>query len=232
MLAGLLLVLLLSIRVLLEDRSDSENSALVQQSLESIPGQLQSPQGTWIFSRDVPVPSAQAELLGLTASASLEYQRAGSFPPVFATLFIAYCDEIRSMAGHHPPNCYPASGWEMSGSEGRPLEFIHPNEGVIKGRLYRFSRKAADKTSLWIVNGFFDGKGAFVDRLETAEALAAGSVFSSKAMFQFQILFQGDFRDVDIEKYAGEILGGIPGSVLVDDAAEGMRRRERSRGAV
>ena len=230
--AGLLLLLLLSVRILLEDGSDAESSASVQQSLDSIPRQLRSPHGTWIFSRDVPVPSTQAELLGLTSFASLEYQRAGSFPPVFATLFIAYCDEIRSMAGHHPPNCYPANGWEMIESEGGPLDFTHSSEGVIKGQLYKFSRKAADKTDLWIVNGFFDGKGAFVNRLEAAESLAAGSVFSSKAMFQFQILFQGDFRDVDIEKYAGEILGGIPGSVLVDDAAEGMRRRERSRGAV
>ena len=224
LLAGLLLLLFVAIRVGLDEGGDVERSLTVQQALNEIPRQFQSPAGTWIYRRTVPVPSAQAEMLGLTYHASLEYQRAGTFPPVIATIFVAYCDDVRSMAGHHPPNCYPASGWEMSPSEGGRFQFSHPSERVVKGQLYKFSRNTTDKTDLWIMNGFFDGKGNFVDRLEDAESLAEGSLFSSQAMFQFQILFQGDFRDVDIQGYADEILGGIPGSVLVGGAAEGKRR--------
>ena len=232
LLAGLLLVLLLMIRIGFDDGEDSRSPVSVQQSLDAIPRQLGSPAATWIFLRDVPVPSTQAELLGLTSHASLEYKRASTFPPVFATVFIAYCEEIRSMAGHHPPNCYPSSGWDMDESEGGPFLIAHSSERVVKGWLYKFSRNTTDKIDLWIVNGFFDGKGGFVDRLEDAESLAGTSLFSSDAMFQFQILFQGDFRGVDIQEYAEEILGGIPVGVLVGEAAEGFGRSDRSRGAV
>lgn len=225
LLAGVLLLLFVVIRVGLDEGGDVERSLAVQQALNEIPRQFQSPAGTWIYRRTVPVPSGQAELLGLTFHASLEYQRVGTFPPVTATIFIAYCDDVRSMAGHHPPTCYPASGWEMSPSEGGRFQFSHPSERVVKGQLYKFSRKTADKTDLWIMNGFFDGKGNFVDRLEDAESLAEGSLFSSQAMFQFQFLFQGDFRDVDIQGYAEEILGGIPGSVLVGGVDGGRRKK-------
>ena len=127
------------------------------------------------------------------------------------------------MVGHHPPNCYPANGWAMASSEGEPFEFGHAGDHVIAGRLYRFTRGGADNSQLWVMNGFFDRKGGFVDHLEAAESLASGSAFSSGAMFQFQILFQGDFRSVDIQQYASEILSGIPEDVLVaQDIAEGQ----------
>ena len=40
-----------------------------------------------------------------------------------ATLIVVQCKDARDMAGHYPPNCYPAHGWQW-GSEPLPAESI------------------------------------------------------------------------------------------------------------
>ena len=124
------------------------------------------------------------------------------------------------MAGHYPANCYPASGWLPVGEVGETRRFVRSTGRVVEFEIYNFRWPGPDNTQLWISNGFFDRNTGFAGRPIDAESLVTSSPWWSGGMYQFQILFQGDFESADIETYTFEILGGIQENVFSDDGRD------------
>lgn len=201
-------------------------STPIHEVLTQIPGQLASSTGTWVRNRVVPVPSSQVRLLDLTAHVSLEYLRLGEFPPLTATLFIAYCNDARSMVGHHPPNCYPSSGWLMDVGRTQSLEVERDDGRVIPAKIYWFSREGMVASNLQVVSGFFSPGEVFSSTLEGIVDVIKPNLLGGSGLFQFQILLQGDYSDADVKRYATEILDAIPEAVF--DQAIGIPKLDRN----
>ena len=208
----LLIMLMIGMRII--TRTDPAMSQPIREVLASIPQRLNWGESTWVQSGDVPVPSNQEKLLDLNAHFSKEYLRLGSFPAITAILFIAYCADARSMSGHHPPNCYPSSGWIMDSSQTKTFEVTRLDGRSVKTCAYQFLRERGGTQNLTVVNGFFSPEEFFASTLEGAREVVRPSLLGGMGLFQFQILFQGVYSEADIEEYASEIIGGIPKNVF------------------
>ena len=221
-----ILLAMVGISGLLAGKADETTPEVpIREVFASIPGQLVSPVGTWIRNRNVPVPSSQARILDLSAYFSSEYLRLGGFPSVTATLFIAFCNDGRSMVGHHPPNCYPSSGWLMDVASSRSLEVARRDGRTISAKIYKFSREGYFGDNLQVVSGFFSSEGLFLSTLDEILEVVKPTLLGGSGLFQFQILLQGGYSDADVERYAIEILEAIP--EVVFDQAIGTSKFER-----
>lgn len=193
----------------------SDRAEPIQAALSSVPSRLVAPSGTWIKQREVPVPSRQAEIFGLSASLSAEYLRLQTRPQLRAVLFVAYCSDARTMAGHHPPRCYPASGWVMSSPvPENDFVFERPDGRRVLGTVYHFSREGVITANLGVVNGFFSSGEQFFRSMTEARKAVRPSLLGGKGLYQFQILFQGTMLNVDILGYAEEIINAIPEAIF------------------
>lgn len=194
---------------------ESDRVVPIQAALSSVPSRLLAQSGTWIKQRDVQVPSRQAEIFGLSASLSAEYLRLQTRPHLRAVLFIAYCSDARTMTGHHPPRCYPASGWVMSDPvPENDFVFERPDGRRILGTVYHFSREGVITANLGVVNGFFSSGEQFFRSLSEARKAVRPSLLGGKGLYQFQILFQGAMLNDDILAYAEEIINAIPEAIF------------------
>ena len=201
-------------RWLASETDGGYTSEYVVDALDDFPRQIGEGNGIWIAVRDVQIPSSQERMLDLAAYVSIEYRRIGTNPPVLATLFIAYCPDARTMSGHHPPHCYPASGWTMHENETVRSAVVRKDSRVVEYSVYRFQRNPTRDLDLTVVNGFFAHPGVFKATLEEAAEHIGPVFFGRKGLFQFQILFQGLSVEVDVTRYADELIRGIPSSVF------------------
>ena len=65
--------------------------------------------GPWVGSES-PVPRAAVQLLRPNVILSRSYHHPETGQRI--SLMIVHCRRARDLAGHYPPNCYPANGWE------------------------------------------------------------------------------------------------------------------------
>lgn len=86
--------------------------------------------GYWALEKEVePPPSAQQLLRPNALTARImKHTTTGKQ----ATLIVVQCRDARDMAGHYPPNCYPAHGWQWR-SEPSPAESISISSSVNYG---------------------------------------------------------------------------------------------------
>ncbi len=101
----------------------------------------------WI-GRDVPLPPAAIKLLGPNAILARQYYHRER--DIRATLLIVQCRDIRDMAGHFPPVCYPAHGWTLS--EEAP-DFLTVGGNLMKP--YVFTRDMGEMTDSITVYNLF-----------------------------------------------------------------------------
>jgi hypothetical protein len=225
--AALMLAAIVVSRGMVTSYADPIAIEVIQQALENLPPQLGEEKIVWIQTREVAVPTGQAQLLGLSAFLSREYRRLQTFPSVTAILFIAHCADSRSMSGHHPPNCYPSSGWTLNDDQNFVWKITRPDGKIMEAKAYFFTRTGDLANQLWVVNGFFLSDNFFAATLEDAEQIAKPSLLGGTGLSQFQILLQGDFRAADVRKYGTELLQGIPSS-LFDVIAGELSKTEES----
>ena len=193
----------------------------IRTAFEGLPDSLGEHQ-QWVKVQDDEIPPTQATMLGLNAYVSRLYQRLGTGSPR-ATLFIANSEDARSMAGHHPPNCYPASGWRLDDPSVGDMVITNSLAVDVPIRAYRFFGGVDDAVQWWVVNGFLLPDGRSVATLEETRDLSARASTSRLGLTQFQIVFQGNLLATDVERYAGELLGSIPEEVYL--AVGGIRTR-------
>ena len=181
----------------------------VRMVIESIPEHL-GMESEWIMVSEVPIPTSQAAMLDLNAHVSRLYQRLGTYPPIQATVFIANSKDARSMTGHHPPNCYPATGWRLDEERSTLHEFPVVGSRKLPASLYRFGRGGDSGGSLWVVNGFLMPQGAAVATLGETQGQTSRAATSRLGLTQYQIVIRGDREASNVIKYATEILESLP----------------------
>lgn len=192
-----------------EDPRRIEREAKVRKAIEDIPAFL-GDDDLWLMVAEVPVPTSQTEMLGLNAHVSRRYQRMGSYPLVQATIFIANSRDARSMSGHHPPNCYPASGWLLDREQSQTHVFGAEGGTSLPASIYSFGRGGHSGDHIWVINGFLIPGGEAVATLAETTGASGRAATSRLGLTQYQIVFRGDHLISDVIQHSSEILGSLP----------------------
>ncbi len=195
--------------------SQEQRHHRIEELFQEFPAEL-GRDGQWLLIGDVDIPSNQTEMLGLNAFVSRSFRRLGGSPPICATVFIAHSEDARNMAGHHPPNCYPASGWVVSGSgDGVVRRFVSGGGFKLPAKMYRYERGFENQVVRWVINGFMMPEAGAVATLAETTLISGRAATSRLGLTQYQIVIDGDLEMAEVERYAAEIIGSIPRELLV-----------------
>jgi hypothetical protein len=165
--------------------------------------------GDWVGS-DVAVPTAAVALLKPNCILSRRYiLDLPNLPadPISANLLIVQCRDSRDMAGHYPPNCYPAAGERLIGSRrfSLPIGTI-----AMHGMEYHFAPPATDALSEGrCVYDFFvvPGTGIVADLTGVRES-AADRDRRQFGAAQIQLVISDRYSQTQREKAFADLLGG------------------------
>lgn len=174
--------------------------------------------GDWVGT-DSPLPAGATEILMPTAVLSRSFAELGTARR--ATLGIIHCGDVRDMHGHHPPACYPASGW-------------HPREGghdtvelaldarSFTANLYRFS--STDSTGalreVSVIAFFVLPDGTITSDMAQLGSRAAKLEISRMGVGQIQVVMDGWPTVEEMRGVAQELLDIIPADCI--RALEGL----------
>lgn len=164
--------------------------------------------GNWVGA-DCPLPAGATEILMPTAVLSRRFTELGTGRR--ATLGIIHCGDVRDMHGHHPPSCYPASGWH-------PREGGHDRAAIVldgerfDANLYRFgSTDASGAVREVSVIGFFIlPDGTITSDMAQLGSRAAKLEISRLGVAQIQIVMDGWPSIDDMAAAAQELIDLIP----------------------
>lgn len=198
------------------ERSESweVRTETIRDAFMRIPKQL-GEEATWVELGEVPIPTSQSKMLGLDAYVSRRFRRLRSAQDTTMTFFLAHTPDIRYMTGHHPPQCYPASGWLSRDAGVSEFSIDHPSGIEIKAAVYRFEMPGPTKTiHLTVVNGFLLPVLGSTARLEDTRSLSSSGAQTMLGISQFQLLFEGQISTEDVISYADEVIRGLPASVV------------------
>jgi hypothetical protein len=208
------------------DRTEADQHvAAVGERVAAIPYRI----GDWA-GRDVTLPAAALEILHSSAAVSRSYSNLRTGDQ--ARLAIIFCGDVRDMLGHHPPACYPASGWRQSGGEnGRKGESrltirIHGEE--VEANIFRFFKADPSGVDRQItIVGFFalPGVGMTPDPAVVRSRSTRRAV-SSLGAGQVQVLLDGFPSEKRAVELAEDLLGAIPASTF--EVLKGNRADEES----
>jgi hypothetical protein len=186
--------------------------------------------GDWVGT-DEPLPAAALEILHSSAVLSRQYTNLRNGDR--ARLAIVYCGDARDMLGHHPPVCYPSSGWRpvtqlndgpAGGTSPKVVAIQHAGEEIL-ANLYRFTKADPSGVERQItIVGFFAIPGVGMTRDETSLRAQSGSrAQSSLGVGQVQVLLDGHPTLESVQGVARELLEALPTStfrLLLDDPAD------------
>ena len=186
--------------------------AQIRLAFDSVPDSL-GDKHAWVMISEVPIPTSQARMLDLNAQISRRYQLLRESPIIQATVFVAHSNDARAMAGHHPPNCYPSSGWiRLSGLD---QEFFSelPDGRPLRMHRYAFSR-GDGLPGVQVVNGFILPGGRVVSRLSEASGVMQNASESRLGLVQFQILFHGSIDPERVMMLSSDLVGSFVSKLI------------------
>lgn len=192
-----------------ENSRDSTNGD-IRANFSVIPTRLGGDASTWLFLRDVDIPTSQVEKLKLRSFVSRIYRRVGGDRRVEATIFFAQTANARAMAGHHPPRCYPSIGWQLVEGETKDLDVVRADGKPVRCRVYHFASRAGHNQELWVVSGFVLPTGEVCRSLDEIGSVFGRAEESERGLVQFQLLFEGDHDFTDVHDYATSLLRSLP----------------------
>ena len=182
--------------------------ARAKQIIENWPKEI--PQGNWFTVKDDPLPQPAEQLLHPNAAINRSY-RSGEMSangrPAEASLLIVQCKDSRDMAGHYPPNCYPASGEQLLSSE----KFRLVAGGVsVEGTAYYFLQKSVPVLRRCVYDFFIvPGKG-FVADVDGVYRAAGDYQRRYYGAAQFQVIMDADLPQEQREHIFKMIIGANP----------------------
>ena len=172
--------------------------------------------GGWV-GRDVVVPTSAQEILkpnGLVSRRFSQYGRNGSL-----TFALIHCIDIRDMNGHHPPRCYPASGWSLNNEPSSRMETIDVRIGDIETNMsvYRFKQggQLESSSELTVVSVFMTPMTGIVRDMSGLQELGSlGRGASSLGVGQIQFVFAGDLTNAELHEMVNDFASDMPGELL------------------
>jgi hypothetical protein len=119
--------------------------ARVREAVKAIPFGIDS----WIGE---PVETSLAAVRLLRPNILMERRYTDPQTGASLGLLVVHCTDVRDMIGHYPPNCYPASGWQLRSAAARSIPTEH---GDYPATEYRFVRAADGLERPLAVTNFF-----------------------------------------------------------------------------
>jgi len=135
-------------------------------------------------------------------------------------LSIVHCTDMRDMAGHYPPVCYPAHGWDFDSA--KPME-ITIGGRLQEARVYQFSRlNQGMREAIRIVSFFIV---PYSDRIiydkETLGLAAKNPHAAGLGVAQVQILTPGSQSEESADQMVSKILAVV--QPVIDTIEAGIK---------
>lgn len=163
--------------------------------------------GDWlVIDRPTPPPAAQQLLRpNVIITNALRRESDG----LRANFILIQCRDSRDMAGHYPPNCYPAHGWQRTPVEGA-IKQLQLNSRVIPVEEYEFKQMSFDGDRHKRIFSFFVLPGAsFVSDIPAVSAAAENYRLRPFGAAQVQVVFDASVPQEVSKVAAEEILGAV-----------------------
>ena len=137
-----------------------------------------------------------------------------------ASLSIVHCTDMRDMAGHYPPVCYPAHGWDFESS--KPMT-VTIGGRAGEARVYQFSRMNQGMREAIRIVSFFVlpyGNGILGERDTLAQA-AKNPQAAGLGVAQVQILTPGSQSEESANEMVSKMIGII--EPVIETVEEGVK---------
>ncbi len=145
----------------------------------------------WV-GQQVPLPQSAIKLLDPNALVARQYFNAEK--NLTATLLIVQCRDTRDMAGHYPPQCYPASGWTESQENSSQMFAL----GDYTLRKYGYHRVTGQVERDIIVYSLFAlPTGKLTTSMREVRRLGADYDYRKYGAAQLQVVIGGDVDPAD-----------------------------------
>jgi hypothetical protein len=168
--------------------------------------------GGW-YGVDVPLPAAANEILRPTAVLSRRYQELGGGRS--AILGLVHCADLRDMLGHHPPRCYPASGWQLA-PDGSAIVEVRLGGRATPARMFHFNRtdRSGLREELTVLGIFLLPDGTSATEESAVSDRAGSRELSSDGLAQLQLVIEGWAEPPELVDIADPLLAGLPRTLL------------------
>ncbi len=176
--------------------------------IDAIPYRL----GAWA-GIDVAFPEGVLEILHSEAATSRAYTHLTSGDQ--ASFSLVFCGDVRDMLGHHPPSCYPRSGWEVGPDPTTRLS-VRVGSRRADANIFRFRMVTSEGVERKIsVLGFFvlPTVGFTADAQLVSDA-AMRRAISAQGSGQVQVVMDGWVEASRIKAVAEDLLGAMPASTF------------------
>lgn len=152
--------------------------------------------GSW-EGRDVPLPAAAIALLGEPVFLAREY--VDRRRDLSGTLVIVHCRDMQDLAGHYPPNCYPASGWSGPNPPAGEDVMVPLGRGSdgpeLPMKRYAFERRDSSHLEELVVYDVFLIPGrSSVTSMPEVYRVASNHLYRPYGAAQVQVVIDGGFR--------------------------------------
>jgi len=176
----------------------------VRQVAASLPIRI----GDWLGT-DVAVPPAAIEMLQPNVLIHRQYRHLKTGRT--ASLLLVQCKDARDLAGHFPPICYPAHGWETAFSRPHTWRLDgHP----IGGMEYGFDFRGPSATRHMIVADFMIlPNGQFLRDMQGVRRAAADYTRHFMGAAQFQIVMDASTPESQRNETVQQLLAGCRGTI-------------------
>ena len=188
----------------------------IAEQVSQFPYQL----GKWV-GRDVVIPTSAQEILRPNGLISRRFSRYGDDGAL--TFALIHCIDLRDMHGHHPPRCYPASGWSFDDSgfgESSPdRETIEVSIGgdMSEMAVYRFMQggQMESDNRLVVVSIFMTPMVGMVNDMATLQKIGAmGRGASSLGVAQIQLVFDGGMSPDELRMTVNDFMSNMPRELI------------------
>ena len=174
----------------------------ISDAAERIPYKI----GDWI-GHDVPVTEAAQKLLKPNVLFQREYKNLIT-NRILSVMFV-HCGNIRDMGGHYPPVCYPAHGWQATGSAAQSVTFDNVQHSV---REYSFIKSLDGKKRGMRVTDFFlipSKESPIIYDLDQLRKLGERRAENQLGVGQIQILTTSDIPDDERKEAVDAVLHSL-----------------------
>lgn len=165
--------------------------------------------GDWTTSIDTHLPAAAEKLLHQNGQIDRLYTSGNirvNGRPVQASLLIVQCKDSRDMAGHYPPNCYPARG-DTPIEEREPFA-LRVGEHTITGYEYHFRQNSIPVERHCVYDFFIvPGVAGFIGDMADVRSAAGDYQRRYYGAAQFQVVMDADYPQELRESIFKTIIG-------------------------
>ena len=172
--------------------------------------------GRWV-GRDVVIPTSAQEILkpnGLISRRFSQYGGNGNL-----TFALIHCIDLRDMHGHHPPRCYPASGWSFKETGVTEKETIEVVIGGVPADMtvHRFMQGGPMEpgSELTVVSVFLTPMVGVVNDMAMLQEIGSmGRGASGLGVGQIQLVFSGNKENDELGVQVNDFISNMPGELL------------------